>query len=460
MKEKQNTEWKSSWRDDYLKWICGFANAQGGRLVVGKNDQGKLVGLANADKLLEDLPNKIRDLLGIMVDVNLKTSRGKEYLEIEVEPYPSAISLRGRYYIRSGSTNQELKGSALDRFLLRKLGRHWDDIPVPHVSLRDLDASAFKQFKTAAAKSGRMDSAVLRDANKAIIDNLQLRDGKYLRNAAVLLFHKNPEQFVPGAYVKVGFFRSESDLAYQDEIHGNLFAQAQKTLDLLTTKYMKAYISYEGVTRIERFLFPREALREVLHNALVHRDYSSGVPIQIRVYEDRIRFYNDGCLPEGWTVKNLMKEHKSDPHNPLIAGAFFRTGDIEAWGRGIDTIRNVCHENDTEFPIFESDPTGMMVEFRGQVPAEGSGEDGGSATQEKVGEKVGERVGEKLTSNQRQILAILLEAPHTSAKTLAEKIGISVRKTEVNLRKLRERKLLKRVGPARGGHWEVLENNS
>ena len=121
MREKQSIEWKQSWRDEYLKWICGFANAQGGRLVVGKDNTGKVAGIPDAQKLLENLPNKIRDLLGIMVDVNLKSSRGKDYLEIDVEPYPSAISYRGHYYIRSGSTNQELKGSALDRFLLARV---------------------------------------------------------------------------------------------------------------------------------------------------------------------------------------------------------------------------------------------------------------------------------------------------------------------------------------------------
>lgn len=162
LKEDQNTEWKKSWQDEYLKWVCGFANAQGGRIVLGKDNTGEVVGLAKADKLMVDLPNKIRDLLGIMVQVNKKTSAGKGYLEIEVDPYPSPISLRGRYYMRSGATNQELKGSALDRFMLGKLGRRWDDIPLPHVALNDLDSSAFDYFREAAARSGRMDAAVLK----------------------------------------------------------------------------------------------------------------------------------------------------------------------------------------------------------------------------------------------------------------------------------------------------------
>jgi len=70
-RESQHTEWKESWRDDYLRWICGFANAQGGTLVIGKNDNGIVVGISDARKLLEDIPNKVRDILGIIVDVNL-----------------------------------------------------------------------------------------------------------------------------------------------------------------------------------------------------------------------------------------------------------------------------------------------------------------------------------------------------------------------------------------------------
>ncbi len=465
-RESQNTEWKESWRDEYLKSICGFANAQGGRLVIGKNDQGKVVGLADAERLLEDLPNKIRDLLGIMVDINLRSADGKDYLEIDVEPYPSPINFRGRYYTRSGSTKQELKGAALSKFLLGKLGRHWDDIPVPYASIKDLDAAAFDYFRTAAAKSGRMDPAVLNDTNKAIIDNLQLRDGRHLRAAAVLLFHKNPEQFVPGAYVKIGFFRSDHDLAYQDEVHGNVFAQAQKTLDLLTTKYMKANIHYEGVRRIDKLMFPREALREVLHNALVHRDYSSGVPIQIRVYEDAIRFYNSGCLPEGWTVKRLMKKHESSPHNPLIAGAFFRTGDIEAWGRGIDTIRTACREHGTEFPIFESEPTSFMVEFTGEVPSEQKPE-GSGKVRERFGKGSGstpqetpeitrvKTLGKTLGKTPGKIAELLLHDPHMTVTEVAAKISRSESAAQRAILKLQKAGVLRRVGSRKSGHWEI-----
>ena len=92
MSENQNIEWKTSWRDEYLKWICGFANAQGGVLEIGKNDRGEVVGLPDAARLMEVLPNKIRDHLGIITDVDLLTEQETEYIRITVEPYPHPIS--------------------------------------------------------------------------------------------------------------------------------------------------------------------------------------------------------------------------------------------------------------------------------------------------------------------------------------------------------------------------------
>ena len=117
MKENQCIEWKESWRDEYLKWISGFANAEGGLLVIGRNDRGIAVGIPNARKLLEDLPHKIRDVLGIMVDVNLTIEDDRELIEIQVEPFPYPVSYKGEYHLRSGSTKQELKGAALDRWI-------------------------------------------------------------------------------------------------------------------------------------------------------------------------------------------------------------------------------------------------------------------------------------------------------------------------------------------------------
>lgn len=363
VEEGQNLEWKSSWRDEHLKWICGFANAQGGRLVIGKNDRGEVLGVKDPLRLMEEIPNKAQSLLGVVVDVNLKSEAGGEYLEIRVDPYPNPISYRGEYHYRSGSTKQVLRGAALNRFLLRKHGRNWDDAPLPGVGLRDLDGRTLEEFGRLGVASGRLPAGTAGDSGGDLIETLHLREGEYLRRAAVLLFHPVPARFFAGAFVKIGYFRTETELAYQDVVEGNLFAQVDRTVDLLRTKYSKARITYEDIYRQETPLAPGEALREAVLNAIAHRDYGHPAPIQIRIYDDRISLWNPGSLPPDWTLDKLMGAHASVPHNPGIANAFFRAGMIEAWGRGIGHIVSACRAAGTAEPRWELESDGVRLEF-------------------------------------------------------------------------------------------------
>jgi ATP-dependent DNA helicase RecG len=367
MSETQNIEYKSGWRDEYLKWICGFANAQGGVIFIGKDDAGNVVGVNDAKRLMEDIPNKIVTVLGIVADVNLYETAQGDYIEIAVAPQPNPVSHKGVYHYRSGSTKQELKGAALDRFLLQKYGRKWDGVPVPYVSVADLKQETFDFFRTRGIRSNRLDEQCLTDSNELLLENLQLKENQYIKRSTVLLFHPNPEKFVTGAYIKIGYFETDSDLRFQDEIHGNLFEQVEKTIDLLFTKYIKALISYEGIYRIETFEYPKEAIREALHNAVAHKDYSGAIPIQISVYKDKIMIWNYGQLPEDWTVANLLKKHSSRPYNPDIANAFFRIGYIESWGRGMDKMKNQCIAAKLPAPIISCEGHDFWIVFRKDI---------------------------------------------------------------------------------------------
>lgn len=239
MSEGQHTEWKASWRDECLKWLCGFANAQGGVLEIGRDDKGRIVGIEDAPRLLEELPNKLRDLLGIVADCDLREEDGKPYLRTTVKPYPVPISYRGEYHYRSGSTKQVLRGAALDRFLLGKTGRRSDAAPVPGVKVGDLDSAVLARFRKRAARSKRLETDSLDEVDAGLIERLRLSEGGYLKRAGVLLFHPDPERFVTGASIKIGYFADEADLRYHDEITGDVFSQPGKALEILLTKYLK-----------------------------------------------------------------------------------------------------------------------------------------------------------------------------------------------------------------------------
>ena len=367
MPEQQNTEYKSIWKDEYLKWICGFANAQGGTLIIGKDDNGAVVGLKNAMNLLENLPNKITTILGIVADVNLHQTEQGDYIEIIVEPQPNPVNYKGEYHYRSGSTKQELKGAALDKFLLQKYGRKWDGVVIPNIPISELKQETFTFFIEKGIESKRLDKNCKNSTPEQLLNNLKLIDNEHLKRAALLLFHPDPEKFVTGAYIKIGFFRSESDLQFQDDIHGNLFEQVECTMELLLTKYTRAIVSYRGLSRIETYEYPEDALREALLNAVAHKDYAGCTPIQIRVYADRIKIWNEGQLPENWTINKLLQEHSSRPYNPDIANAFFRCGYVEAWGRGIDKITEQCISAGLPAPQFLPDGSDFWVIFKKDI---------------------------------------------------------------------------------------------
>ena len=369
MPEHQNVEYKESWRDEYLKWVCGFANASGGRLYIGIDDEGKVKGVANFRNLLEELPNKFRDILGVYAEINLLYEHEKSYLEITIPRYEVPISLRGVYYLRSGSTLQELKGPSLSEFLLRKTGRSWDSLPEPSSTLNDIDASTLEKFVLEVSKDNRLpiEPNLLPEE---LLEKLRLTENGVIKKAAIVLFGKDPEKFYPNTALKIGRFgQSEADLKYHEVVSGNLIQVLQNTISLLNSKFFIHPIHFEGIQRIEKDEYPVAAVREMILNALVHRSYTH-TQIQIRVYDNSFSIWNDGSLPEGITVENLRQKHASKPRNPLIADICFKMGYIDSWGRGTLKILEACHEASLPEPEMKEQNGGFSFTlFKAPQPA-------------------------------------------------------------------------------------------
>lgn len=179
MPEQHIIEYKTSWHDDYLKTICAFANSQGGKLYIGKDDKGNTTGITEYQKLMDDLPNKIKNHLGITAEVNLLEESENHFIEIVVPSYSVAISLRGRYYTRSGSTTTELTGNSLNDFLLKKSGKTWDNIIEDSVSLNDIAPNTISKFLEASKKSGRLPDSQGLTKNQ-LLEKLRLADDNKL----------------------------------------------------------------------------------------------------------------------------------------------------------------------------------------------------------------------------------------------------------------------------------------
>ena len=449
MAESQNIEYKESWRDEYLKWLCGFANAQGGTIYIGIDDAGNVVGVKDVKKLMEDIPNKIQSGLGIVADVNKHTKDGKDYLEIKVDPSSFPISYHGEFHYRSGATKQQLTGIALTEFITKKTGVRWEDVTVDGITVDDLDAESFKIFRREALRSKRMTEAELNISNEELLSKLKLLSNGKLKRSAVLLFYGDPSIVQVGSFVKVGKF-ANGTVEYHDDLEGSLISTADKVVDLIYLKYLKAKITYEHDRRVETYPFARNAIREAIYNAIAHNCYMYGTPIQIRIEEEQIIISNRCILPEGWTAETLMQPHDSIPYNPDIANVFYRAGYIETWGQGIQKICDECIALGAELPKYEIIGTGLRVYFPALK----------SALIDQPKAPKHQNTDKHSALDDAMVLRIiekLKEQPDISQEALGESIGVTRRVVQKYINALKEAGRIERVGGKRYGHWEIKE---
>ena len=474
-RESQNTEYKESWRDEYVKWLCGFANAQGGRLYIGINDKGEVCGVENAHKLSEDIPNKVVAFLGIVADVNLLNQDGKDYIEIAVLPSNVPISYKGKYYVRSGSTLQELNGAALQNFVLRKMGLSWDDMVHERATVEDLDREAIDYFLQKGIEAGRIDSSEANAPTATVLRNLRLMDDEgHLKNAALLLFCKTPGRYFTGTEFKIGRFHNDiTDLSSQEMIECSIIQMADRVVWMLKNKFLTMPIHYEGLQRIEKLEVPEDALREILYNAICHKDYL-GPQIQMRVWDHHVEIWNDGDLPAAITPETIEANHASYPRNKNLAYAFFKAGFIESWGRGWKKICDGFQDAGLPKPTIESKQGGVLVTFqRNNVNLKMTdGSQIGSQTSTDVVDRVVDKYTNKLTERQQLILRAIhafvvehvvegvvedgVEIP--TARSIAKQLETSPRTIQRELAYLQSQHIIIRRGNDFGGHWEILHS--
>ena len=453
-KEDHKTEFKRSWRDEYLKWICAFANADGGTLYIGIDDDGTVVGVSDAKRLLEDIPNKIASTMGLVCSISTVRRKGKSILKIVVKPSATPISYHGEFHVRSGATKQLLTGPALTQFILDKTGVKWDGLTVDGVGVEELDHESFEIFARNAIASGRMSRNDVEVNRGELLDKLGLLKNGKLTNAAILLFHRRPDRWVSSCYSQIGYFANDVDLKFQDEIRGSLMIQAERIMELLFLKYLTAPISYRGMLRIDNYPYPKDAVRELVYNALMHQDFVNGGSVQVSVYPDKLYISNSGGLPPNWTVSTLMGKHRSEVRNNLIASVFYRAGFVERWGRGIEKIRSGLKEHGNPEPVYDATASDVMVRLDaiGGIQKGINGADGGVT--QNVTQNVTQKPTRKLTGTQKAILELIKKDSSISQTVMAKCLGLNRRTIIRNMASMSD--IVRRVGAGRGRRWEIM----
>lgn len=241
-------------------------------------------------------------------------------------------------------------------------------------------------------------------------------------------------------------WRDEADLMFQDIVDGNIIQMTDRVIETLKSKYLISPIHYEGLQRIEPLEIPEPALREALFNSIIHKDYS-GVHIQMKVYNDRIRLWNPGMLPEGMTIEKLMGDHSSQPRNRHIAEVFYRAGFIESWGRGINKICEGMSNARLKMPVFMNETGGVTLLIYRNMAF--------TASNELVNDGIND--GIKLSQIEIEVLHLINQDSQIVYLTFMKVLSISEATVTRAIRKLRKEGYILRKGSRKTGHWILTD---
>jgi ATP-dependent DNA helicase RecG len=360
--------------------LCAFLNGDGGRVLIGVSPDGRLVGQEVADSTLRD----IAAMLGrFEPPARVELSRvevrdGRQVIVLEAaasRPFAPFV-FDSRPYMRVGSTTTVMPQDEYARRLLdRNHSRHrWENQPAVGVRLEDLDREEILRTRATAIEQRRLSAGTSMDVGD-ILDRLGLRVDGQITQAAQMLYGTTFLPHYPQALLKLGRFRGTritGDILDNRQEYLHAFAMVREAVAWLDrTLPLSARFPRGAINREDRLPVPAEALREIVLNAVIHRDVSHPSSyVAIAVFDDRIEVRSIGDFPTGVRADQLSREHLSVRRNPLIAEAFHRTGAIEAWGRGTNRVIEACRAHGIPDPVFTEATGAVTVTFRAEVVAD------------------------------------------------------------------------------------------
>ena len=358
--ESQQTEFKSSFNTEAMESIVAFANAEGGCVLIGVSNKSKIVGVDLNKESVQQWVNEIKGKTepAILVDADCYEIEGKNVVALSVPEYPvKPISLQGRFYKRIGNSNHLLSATEIANLSMLSLQVSWDSFPALGKTLEDLDIESIERFIERVSSNGRLNLSGKTWADK--LRKLKLINGDTPTNAAYLLFGKGNI----GYNVHAGRFKTPSLIIDDRMMNGNLFQTVEETMRFLLSQIKVAYeITGKTTQRTEIFEYPLPALREIVLNTIIHRDYTSPMDVQIKVFDQKITFFSPGELYGKQTIEALRSDdYQAYTRNKLIAEAFYLTGDIEKYGTGYTRIRSEIASYPTMKFEFEEKPSAWLV---------------------------------------------------------------------------------------------------
>lgn len=465
------------WDPSALEVVCGIANAGGGILLLPATRRDYSAGFRRMRRSFETIPDAVLSELGIQCTIAPIMDGADFFLEIDVPAASEPIALHGSYWLYADGRNTRQTYESIFRSWQDDASSPWELKALPYVEHGDISNDAL--LAIASIPIGSIDdSGSLIDTIKNRVDHLGLTHPrtKKLVNAGALMLCANPARFIPGATVNIASFAADgSPTGNEDEVIGPLPQQIDEAVHLVMEKYLPAISTAKAFVRNSP---PEAAIREAITNAVLHKNYSSGVPVRITVSPHRLVVQNVGGMPEGWTEEDLVEPHAPRFRNPVLATAARLLDITPGWGEGMEKMRACCSQAGAELPHFEISPERTAVSFalpatkRGasavraaaQKPAGdgavGSAQDApGRNTQRTTFAERSIAAAHKLdlTQTDEYVLQVLTTNGRATAQRIAQVLGVSERTVRRSFKKLREYGFIERIGSDKAGYWSVNE---
>jgi len=445
--ESETVEFKNTFGKEVTITLVALANTEGGKVVVGVNNAGKPTGLDIGQETVQRYFNEIKvsTYPQILPHITSLKIEGKHVLVFEINEYPiKPVSFKNRYYKRVKNSNHLLSLDEIVDMQQQSLNISYDAYPLQE-NLKSLEETLMVKFIENAVSAGRVH---LQDDLLTNLTKLKIIQNGKPTLAAMLLFGNH------GYSIHIGRFKA-ADTIIDDLLIKDPLLKALDEAEIFIKKHINLSYAFDGsLQRKELWQYPLESIRELLLNAVVHRDYKNSSDIVIKIFDDRILFTNPGRIYGNLTIEDLKRgDYVSSIRNKLLAEAFYLMGDIEKYGTGFVRIREMLKDYPKISFSIEEIGDFFRIELTYQPIPDNLEKDLQSDLEKDLQNRFG------LTDNQLKIFVAVRQNRAVTQQRLSELIGITSKNIRLNMKKLKEKGLLKRIGPDKGGYWQIMLPN-
>lgn len=493
---------REQWETEDLRYICGLANAGGGTMVIAQNSKG---GFRSMRRPFEQIPRLAENELGLQCTTEPVLEGASLCLEITVPAATEPVSYNGTYWFYEDGKLVRKSRDEIRESQAEEQDSTWEMRRQPQSGQKDLNSSGYLaimslEMDDEGSPSDTMEETLSRRLGYL---NLKGKNEDSLTNAGVLILHNKPESLIPGASVRIALFDHEhGQLIRQSEVLGPIPHQLTESVRLIYDEYLPSVIPPDDASRA---MPPKEAVREAILNALMHKNYEAGMPVRISIYPDKLVVHNPISVADDSETQVILEGGTARPANPIMANTLRLMGLANGWGGSINRMRKLCEGDGLLAPVIRHDQHEASVTFffrlaqSGNAESDADGKPMGmharmplaseATTDSSASEEGGADVEESVTShgmnmsglssstpknapfNVRSVAAAnrldltatdeyVLRVLHTNGRATAVRIanvlGVSESTVRRSFRKLKEHGLIERIGSDKAGYWRVL----